>query len=98
LRKISLTHPRNPPWWKKKIDRENDSINMFLEQALMRQRDEMMDSYAHILQCLSITICVSSSSENFLETSPFKVQFNFDIPIFKGQIDVDALEKWLNML
>jgi hypothetical protein len=27
-----------------------------------------------------------------------KVQFNFDITIFEGQIDVDALEKWLIML
>jgi hypothetical protein len=26
------------------------------------------------------------------------VKFNFDIPIFEGQIDVDALEKWLNIL
>jgi hypothetical protein len=25
-------------------------------------------------------------------------QFNFDIPIFEGQIDADALEKWLNIL
>jgi hypothetical protein len=39
-----------------------------------------------------------SSSSHFLGTSPFKVQVNFDIPIFKGQIDVDALEKWLNLL
>jgi hypothetical protein len=29
---------------------------------------------------------------------PFKVQVNFDIPIFEGQIDEDALEKWLNLL
>jgi hypothetical protein len=27
-----------------------------------------------------------------------KVQVNFDIPIFEGHIDVDSLEKWLNML
>jgi hypothetical protein len=41
---------------------------------------------------------MSSSSGHFGGTSPFKVQFNFDIPIFEGQIDVDALEKWLNLL
>jgi hypothetical protein len=35
---------------------------------------------------------------HFGGTSPFKVQVNFDIPIFEGQIDVDALDKWLNML
>ena len=27
-----------------------------------------------------------------------KVQVNFDIPLFEGQIDVDALDKWLNVL
>ena len=29
---------------------------------------------------------------------PFKIQVNFEIPVFKGQIDADALEKWVNML
>jgi hypothetical protein len=29
---------------------------------------------------------------------PFKVQVSFDIPIFEGQIDADALDKWLNLL
>jgi hypothetical protein len=35
---------------------------------------------------------------HFTCATPFKVQFNFDIPLFEGQIDADALEKWLNML
>ena len=26
------------------------------------------------------------------------MQVNFDIPIFEGQIDADALDKWLNLL
>jgi hypothetical protein len=30
--------------------------------------------------------------------SPFKVQINFDIPIFEGQIDGYAIDKWLNLL
>ena len=30
--------------------------------------------------------------------APFKVQFNFDIPIFNGQIDANDLDKWVNML
>jgi hypothetical protein len=81
-----------------KNDRAKDSINLLLEQALTRQRDEMMENFSHILQCLSITTCTSSSSDHFGGTSPFKVQVNFDIPIFEGQIDVDALEKWLNLL
>jgi hypothetical protein len=40
-----------------------------------------------------------SSTPNHLEgATPFKVQVNFDIPLFEGQIDAYALEKWLNLL
>jgi hypothetical protein len=35
---------------------------------------------------------------HFGGTSPFKVQVNFDIHVFEGQIDAEALEKWLNLL
>ena len=35
---------------------------------------------------------------DFGGTSPFKVQVNFDIPLFEGQIDAEALDKWLNLL
>jgi hypothetical protein len=58
----------------------------------------MMDNFAHILQRPMIETSTHSSSGHFGGTSPFKVQVNFDIPIFEGQIDADALEKWLNML
>jgi hypothetical protein len=58
----------------------------------------MMENFADILQCLPIATCTYSSSGHFGGTSPFKVQVNFDIPIFEGQIDVDALLKWLNLL
>ena len=77
----------------KKNDKANDSNNMLLEQALTRQRDEMMENFSHILQRLLIETDASSSSIHFGSTSPFKVQVNFYIPIFEGQIDVDALEK-----
>ena len=40
----------------------------------------------------------STSSNHFGGTIPFKVQVNFDIPILEGQIDADALEKWVNLL
>lgn len=40
----------------------------------------------------------SSPSGHFGGITPFKVQVNFDIPIFEGQIDVDAIENWLNLL
>jgi hypothetical protein len=58
----------------------------------------MMENFPQILQLPSITRYASSSSSHFGGTSPFKVQVNFDIPIFEGQIDMDALEKWLNLL
>jgi hypothetical protein len=99
LKTISLTCPRNPPWQEEnKNDREDDYINLLLEKALTRQRDEMMENFTHILQRLPITTGASSSSDHFGGTSPLKVQVNFDIPIFEGQIDADALEKWLNLL
>ena len=44
------------------------------------------------------TTNTSKSSDHFGGMSPFKVQVNFDIPISEGQIDVDALEKWVNLL
>jgi hypothetical protein len=37
----------------------------------------------------------SSSSSH---ATPFKVQENFDIPLFKGLIDVDVVDEWLNLL
>ena len=40
----------------------------------------------------------SSKRSRFGDTTPFKVQVNFDIPLFEGQIDADALEKWLILL
>jgi hypothetical protein len=82
----------------KKNDGADDPINLLLEQALTRQRDKMMENFSHILQCLPIASSTSSSSDHFGGTSPFKVQVNFDIPIFEGQIDAEALEKWLTLL
>jgi hypothetical protein len=96
----NLSHtPKKPSMMKEnKNDKANDSINLLLEQALMRQRDEMMDNFSHILQRMSITTCASSSSSHFGGTLHFKVQVNFDLLIFEGHVDVNALEKWLNLL
>jgi hypothetical protein len=58
----------------------------------------MMENCTHILQCLPIEIGASSSNNHFGSTSPFKVQVNFDTLVFEGQIDADALDKWLNLL
>ena len=57
-----------------------------------------MENFAHTLQHLPIETCTCSSSDHFGGTSTFKVQFNFIIPVFEGQIDVEALDKWLNLL
>ena len=58
----------------------------------------MMEKFSHIIQCVPIKIIIYSSSGHFGEISPFKVQVNFEIPIFEGQIDADTLEKWLSLL
>jgi hypothetical protein len=54
----------------------------------------MMESFAQILRRLP-TSDASSSNRGI---APFKVQINFDIPIFEGQIDADVVDKWLNLL
>jgi hypothetical protein len=77
----------------KKDDRTGDPFKMLLA-TLTQQRNEMMDSFAQILQRLP-TGDASSSSRG---VAPFKVQINFDIPIFEGQIDADVVDKWLNLL
>ena len=79
-------------------DRVGDPIKLLLEEALMRQRNKMMDIFSQILCQLPTTSDVSTSSGYSGSAPPFKVQVNFDILVFEGQIDADALEKWLNML
>jgi hypothetical protein len=54
----------------------------------------MMDSFAQILQRLPIGKASSSNGG----AAPFKVKINFDIPIFEGQINIDVVDKWLNLL
>jgi hypothetical protein len=43
-------------------------------------------------------LSTSDTSTSSGGTAPFKVQINFDIPIFEGKIDVDVVDKWLNLL
>jgi hypothetical protein len=57
----------------------------------------MMDNFAQILQRIP-TGGASTSRNHSGGATPFKVQVNFDIPIFEGQIDADAIDRWLNML
>ena len=58
----------------------------------------MMDNFGQIICRLQTTSDASTSSSHFGSVPSFKVQVNFNIPIFEGQIDADALEKWLNLL
>jgi hypothetical protein len=96
----NLSHrPKKPSMAEEnKNDGANNPINMLLEQAVTRQRDEMIENFSHILQHLPIEKGASSSRGHFGITSPFKVQVNFDIPVFEGQIDAEAVNKWLNLL
>ena len=57
----------------------------------------MMDNFAQILQRLP-TGDASASSNHSRGATPLKVQVNFDIPIFDGRIDVDVVDRWLNLL
>ena len=56
-----------------------------------------MDKFTDILQQLP-TGSASASSSHSGGATPFKVQVNFDIPIFEGQIDAGVIDRWLNLL
>ena len=92
--KSSRTPKRPLMEGEKKDDRIGDPFKLLIEESLTQQRNEMMDSFAQILWRLPTSNTSSSSGG----TTPFKVQINFDIPIFEGQIDADVVDKWLNLL
>jgi hypothetical protein len=54
----------------------------------------MMDISAQIL----LRLLTSDTSTSSGGAAPFKVQINFDMTIFEGQIDADAVDTWLNLL
>ena len=58
----------------------------------------MMDNFSQILLRISVMASASSTSSQFGDETRCKVQVNFDIPLFEGQIDLDALDNWLNVL
>jgi hypothetical protein len=90
--------PRRPPMGEEKKDEgARDPIKLLLEEALEKQMNAMMDNFSRILQPLP-TGSASTFSSHFGGATPFKVQVNFDIPIFEGQIDGDSVDRWLNML
>jgi hypothetical protein len=63
-----------------KYDEIGDPFKLFIKESLTQQRNEMMDSFTQIIRRLP-TGNASSSNRG---TAPFKVQINFDIPIFEG--------------
>ena len=81
----------------KKDEGAGDPIKIFLEEALEKQRNTMMDNFAQILQRLT-TGGSSASSSHSGGATPFKVQVKFDVPIFEGKIDADSIDRWLNLL
>ena len=87
-----------PKWplmkWENKYDGIGDPFKLLIEEGLKQQRNAMMDSFEQILRQLP-TGDTSSSNEG---ATPFKVQINFYIPIFEGQIDTNVVDKWLNLL
>ena len=74
-----------------------DPIKILLEETLEQQRNAMMDKFSQILQRLPMGNTSTSNSYSG-STNPFKVQVNFEIPIFEGQVDADIVDKWLNIL
>ena len=72
-------------------------IKMLLVEAHEKKRNAMMDNFTQILQRLP-TGGASAASSHYGGTTPFKVQVNFEIPIFDGKIDADAVDRWLNLL
>ena len=92
--KSSCTPKRPLMVGEKKDDGTGDPFKLLIEESLTQNRNEMMDSFMQILRWIPTGNASSSSGG----ATPFKVQINFDISIFEGQIDVDVVDKWLNLL
>src|ERR1700722_20025444 len=77
--------PRKSRWPpmvdEKKDEGVGDPIKILLEEALERQRNAMMDNFSWTLQRL-LKGDASTSGSYSGSATPFKVQVNFDIPIF----------------
>jgi hypothetical protein len=94
LQDRSCRAQQKPMGDEKKDDGVGDPFKMFLKEGLMEQRNKMMDNFAQILRRFPIGKASSSSDH----ATPFKVQVNFDIPLFEGMIDANVVDKWLNLL
>jgi len=84
LEKDHPQRPKPPPMAKERIDDgAGDPIKMFLEEALARQRNEMMDNFAQLIRCMSAAMEGSSTRSHFGGDKPFKIKVKFDIPLFE---------------
>jgi len=81
----------------KKDNGAEDPFKLLLEEVPQWERNKMMDIFSQILQRLPMGEA-SSSNNHFGGATPFKVQVNFEIPIFEGQIDTNVINRWLNRL
>ena len=75
-----------------------DPIKLLLEESIMRQRNKIMDNFDQILRRMLTVANAPSMRICFRGVNPFKVKVKFYIPLFEGNIDADALEKWLSLL
>jgi hypothetical protein len=88
LEERSSRMPKRPSMvGENKYDGTGDPFKLLIEESLMQQRNEMMDSFAQILRRLP----TGDASPSNGGTAPFKVQINFNIPIFEGQVDADSI-------
>ena len=81
----------------KKYEGARDPIKILLEEALEKQRNMMMYKFSQIIRRFPIGSASESNNDSRCAT-PFKVQVNFDIPVFEGHIDVGVIDRWLNLL
>ena len=58
----------------------------------------MMDNFSQILRRMLMAMDAPSMRGHFGGAIPFKIQVNFEIPLFEGNIDAYALDKWLILL
>jgi hypothetical protein len=58
----------------------------------------MMDNFSRIILQKPTIMKASSTNNHFRGVTPLKVHVKFDFTLFEGQIDINALEKWLNLL
>lgn len=90
--------PQQPPMEKQKKDEgAGDPFKILLEEALERQRNAMLDNFAQILNQM-LTCDAYSYGNHTGGITPFKVQLNFDIPIFECQIDVDIVDRCFHLV